>query len=367
MSEEIKDETVLNKATTEGAFVVGGVGGVIAPETGVGNAPVANYGQFGTPTSVNPHATSSHPMLLPPQQASQFIDYIWDATVLAKEGRKVNMRGNTMELSKVNVGERLIRGANQADGDYINAGAKFSKIELTTNKIRLDWEFSTEMLEDNIMGAGFEDYIVRLMTNQLGNDIEDLAVNGTRTNVDPFLNIMDGFVEQAKKGGHQVVLTADADSGRVEYTPDVMQGFIDALPRRYRALKTGYRFYVGSKTFANIVRNNAILPNQVYTAERTAAWLDGAGQLVGQAGVQTRVLGVPVIEVPHYPDDYIELTFPQNRIWGLQRDIKISREYQTKKDTIEWTVFLRFGIAWEELDAMAWAEAPEADTEPETP
>ena len=185
---------------------------------------------------------------------------------------------------------------------------------------------------------------------------------------DPYAVCDTRMCSGLEKGGHKVVLPdVDSESGRVEYTPDVMQGFIDALPRRYRALKTGYRFYVGSKTFANIVRNNAILPNQVYTAERTAAWLDGAGQLVGQAGVQTRVLGVPVIEVPHYPDDYIELTFPQNRIWGLQRDIKISREYQTKKDTIEWTVFLRFGIAWEELDAMAWAEAPEADTEPETP
>ena len=35
MSEEIKEETQLvNKATTEGAFVVGGVGGVIAPVVG---------------------------------------------------------------------------------------------------------------------------------------------------------------------------------------------------------------------------------------------------------------------------------------------------------------------------------------------
>ena len=51
------------------------------------------------------------------------------------------------------------------------------------------------------------------------------------------------------------------------------------------------------------------------------------------------------------------MTFPENRIWGIQRDIKVSRQYQPKKDTTEWTVFLRFGIAWEELDAMAWADA----------
>ena len=126
MSEEIQNDT-LTKATTEGAFVVGGVGGVIDPQSGVGNAPVVNYGQFGTPTSVNPTGGPAS-WVLPPQQANQFIEYIWDATVLAKEGRKVSMRANTMELSKVNVGERILRAANQADGDYINTGAKLSKI-----------------------------------------------------------------------------------------------------------------------------------------------------------------------------------------------------------------------------------------------
>ena len=143
MSEEIKDET-LSKATSEGAFVIGGVGGVIDPAGSLGNAPVVNYGQFGTPTSVSPTGGATTG-ILPPEAANRFIDYIWDATVLAKEGRHVTMRANTMELSKVNIGERIIRAANQADGDYINTGAKFSKIELTTKKVRLDWEMSSDV------------------------------------------------------------------------------------------------------------------------------------------------------------------------------------------------------------------------------
>ena len=57
---------------------------------------------------------------------------------------------------------------------------------------------------------------------------------------------------------------------------------------------------------------------------------------------QTRVLGVPVLEVPYYPAGYVDLTFPQNRIWGFQRDITVNRFYVPKKDTIEYTVFVRF-------------------------
>jgi hypothetical protein len=69
------------------------------------------------------------------------------------------------------------------------------------------------------------------------------------------------------------------------------------------------------------------------------------------------VLGVPVLEVPYYPAGYVDLTFPQNRIWGFQRDITVNRNYVPKKDTVEYTVFVRFGIAWEELDAVAFIDA----------
>jgi hypothetical protein len=31
--------------------------------------------------------------------------------------------------------------------------------------------------------------------------------------------------------------------------------------------------------------------------------------------------------------------------------------YQPKKDTIEYTVFVRFGVQWEEEDAIAFADA----------
>jgi hypothetical protein len=34
----------------------------------------------------------------------------------------------------------------------------------------------------------------------------------------------------------------------------------------------------------------------------------------------------------------------------------VNREYKPKKDTIEYTIFVRFGITWEELDAVAYAD-----------
>ena len=329
----------------------------------LGNIPTALLGTTDGPNAVNPSGDAASGILRP-EQARQFIDYVWDATILAQDGRRVTMRANTMELEKVNVGERVIRSAAQAIGDYTNAGATFSKVELTTKKIRLDWEVTAEALEDNVEGAALEDHIVRLMTNAFGNDIEDLAINGTGDSDDgAFLGIMNGFVNRVKTEGdaHEAIVTV-ADNA---WTTEVMQNIILAMPRKYRALKNNLKFYVGTDAFQGIVKNNGTLADAIAeafvnkgpgTEANRQSYLDGNGQTFGGART-TRVLGVDVQEVPYYPAGYVDLTFPQNRVWGFQRDITVNREYKPKKDTVEYTVFVRFGIQWEEQDAIAFADA----------
>ena len=364
MSEQ---DMIITKAAEEGVFASGGVGGATAtgpsgnltPAESLGNIATAEFGTLGGPNAVNPTGTPGG--ILAPEQARRFIDYVWDATVLAKDGRRVTMRANTMELEKVNVGERVIRAAAQADPTYTNAGATFTKVELTTKKIRLDWEVSTESLEDNIEGAALEDHLVRLMTNAFANDIEDLAINGDGTTGD-FLSIMEGFVHKVTDGSdaHEAIVSVTDDA----WTPAVMQDIVLAMPRKYRAIKNNLKFYAGTDAFQGIVKNNGTLADAIAealgnngnTQANTQSYLDGVGQTLGGSRT-TRVLGIDVLEVPYYPADYVDLTFPANRVWGFQRDITVNREYKPKKDTIEYTVFVRFGLQWEELDAVAYADA----------
>lgn len=350
----------------QGSFASGSDAGSNVPgnyTTGgvLGNIPNANLGLTTGPNAVNPSGEAGSGILRP-EQAQRFIDYVWDATVLAQDGRRVTMRANTMELEKVNVGERVIRAAAQGIGDYTNTGATFTKVELTTKKIRLDWEVSAEALEDNIEGAALEDHLVRLMTNAFANDIEDLAINGDGATGN-FLSIMKGFVKKHQDNGdsHEAVVTV-ADNA---WTPEVMQEIVLAMPRKYRALKNNLKFYAGTDVFAGIVKHNGTLADAIAeamgnrvagTSANRQAYLDGSAQTFGGART-TRVLGIDVQEVPYYPAGYVDLTFPQNRVWGFQRDIVVNREYKAKKDTIEYTVFVRFGIQWEEEDAIAWADA----------
>ena len=357
---------------SQGSLVSGGVGsatGLDAAAASVGrqlgNTATAGFGVTSGDNAVNPTGTAGG--ILAPEQARRFIDYVWDATVLAKDGRRVTMRANTMEIEKVNVGERVIRAAAQGSQNYTNTGATFTKVELTTKKIRLDWEVSTESLEDNIEGGALEDHLVRLMTNAFANDIEDLAINGDGRTGD-FLSIMNGFVNQTRNSAvagatdaHEAVVSLSND----DWTTSIMQKIVLAMPRKYRAVKSNLKFYAGTDAFSGIVRNNGTLADAISSAfsdrigstqPNRQAYLDGGAQTVGGART-TRVLGIDVMEVPYYPDGFVDLTFPSNRVWGFQRDITVNREYKPKKDTIEYTVFVRFGIQWEELDAVAYADA----------
>lgn len=327
----MSEEQILEKAAVTGVISSGGVGGVATP--------ASQLGPVGTATPADGGG------ILNAEQSRQFIEYIFDQQVLARDGRRVTMRGNTAELEKLNVGERVIRAAAQADSAYTNAGVTFTKVEITTKKIRLDWEVSSEALEDNIEGAGLEDHLVRTMTRAFANDLEDLAINGTGTGTNSFLNILEGFVVKESTGASATYGTDVED----------LQGLVLAMPRKYRASRSAMKFYADTETVAAIINglgSSGNLPSE-RIVERV---IDGQAPQTLGAPIQYRVLGIPLVEVPLMPTGFVSLTFPENRIWGFQRDVTVHREFQPKKDTIEYTTFLRFGVQVEETDAVAYMQ-----------
>ena len=326
-----ENNEILEKAAAASSIVSGGIGGVSTPAAGI----LDNTNPVGTLVSDGG--------ILQPEQSRQFIEYIFEQQVLAQDGRRVTMRANTTELEKMNVGERVIRAAAQADATYTNADVQFTKVTLTTKKIRLDWEVSTEALEDNIEGAGLEDHLVRTMTRAFANDLEDLAINGTGTGTNNFLNILEGFVS----------IEADGNSATYGTTIEAMQGLVLAMPRKYRGSRSNMKFYADTETVAAIV--NGLGSSGNLNSERIVERvIDGSAPQTLGSPIAYRVLGLPLVEVPLMPAGYVSLTFPENRIWGFQRDVTVHREFQPKKDTVEYTVFLRFGVAVEETDAVAF-------------
>lgn len=297
--------------------------------------------------------------LLNPEQSNRFIDYMWDATALGNDARTVRLRAEVADIDKVNVGSRLVRVATEATDDHVNADATFSKISLTTTKLRLDWELSSEALEDGIEGADLEDHVARLMATQMGNDIEDLAINGDTTlTSDPLLKAFDGWRKLGLAGGRVV------DAAGAGVTKAVFNSAIKALPRKYKQRRNQLKFYTGSNLIQDYLYTNTtygVGSDDLATAVITGST---AGPSGAGGGVYPFAFGIPIFEVPLYDETRtgtysgasgqhgeITLTFPQNRLWGVKREIQVFREFKPKKDTIEYTVFTRVGAQIENLDA----------------
>jgi HK97 family phage major capsid protein len=305
--------------------------------------------------------------VLNPTQSTQFIDYIFDEMVLAQDGRRVTMRGNTMELDKVRVGSRLVAKATQAEDTGANSAPAFTKIELTTTKFRLDYEISTESLEDNIEGQNLEDHVVRLMATQFGNDLEDIAINGrpATSGNGTYNNTLAGFVRQVLDtsfaGAHEAAaasatLTGIWDDGdNTKLTLEALEAIYNALPRKFKARRQDLKFYMNSRHLQEILEDLRQIGAGGVPEAVAGRVIDGQLPRVGgPAGAQFTVFGLPLLEVPLYPDNFVDLTVPQNRIWGFQRDVTVHREFKPKKDTVEYTVFVRMGVALEEKSAVAY-------------
>jgi len=312
--------------------------------------------------------------VLNPEQSRQFIDYIFDEMVLANDGRRVVMKANTMEVDKVRVGSRLVAKATQAEQTGANSAPAFTKIELTTTKFRLDYELSTESLEDNIEGQQLEDHIVRLMATQFGNDLEDIAINGRpATSGDgTYNNTLAGFVRQTLDtnytGAHEAAAAAatmtdiwesspeSGDGSKTTLSLKAIEAVYNALPRKFKARRQDLKFYMDSKHLQELIAElRQVGQGGVPEAVATRV-IDGVlPQIGGPAGAQYLIFGLPVLEVPLYPDNYVDLTLPSNRIWGFQRDVTVHREFKPKKDTVEYTVYVRMGVALEEKSAIAYA------------
>jgi hypothetical protein len=312
-------------------------------------------------TGVHVASENGNGGLLNPEQSARFLDYMFDATVIGKVARTVRMKSDTAEIDRMSVGEKLMKLATEADNTGVNAPVTFSKISLTTKKLRMDWELSTESLEDNIEGADLEDHIARLMATQAGNDIEDVILNGdTLLTADGLYKSFDGVVKKAKASGRVV------DAAGAAVSREVFNKALKAMPRKYKQRRGDLRFLAGSNLIQDFLYANSIGTNQTIPQDIASSVIrGGVAPLGGPAGyVAPFAFGIPIVEVPLLNETQtgtyatptgshgdIHLTFPNNVVIGIKRDVTVYRFFQPRKDTIEYTMYTRVGVQIEQADA----------------
>lgn len=306
--------------------------------------------------------------LLKPAQSNRFLDFVIDQSVLMQNARVVRMRTPQMEIDKVSVGTRLLAKATEATDTGANSPVTFSKVSISTVKLRLDWALSTESLEDNIEGASLEDHIAQIMARQTANDMDDLLINGNTSSSNSLLKALDGFIKLAKANG-RTVDEAGNNISRATY-----DRILRNMPAKYLQRRNELRFFSGS----GLVQDTAYSiqnPNSATAATAgapapgstagDASFFNGSIRANGGAGATgLSPFGIPLVEIPLMPEtvagDYsptsgshghVELTFPNNRIIGIHRDITVYRQFKPKTDTIEYTQYMRVGSNIENADS----------------
>jgi hypothetical protein len=311
--------------------------------------------------------------LMKPAQSNRFIDFVIDQSVLMQNARVVRMRTPQMEIDKLSVGTRLLAKATEATDTGANAAVTFTKVSLSTVKLRLDWAISTESLEDNIEGASLEDHIAQVMARQTANDMDDLFINGNTSSANSLLKALDGFVKLAKANG-RTVDEAGNNVSRATY-----DRVLRNLPTKYLQRRNELKFFSGSGVVQDTIFSLGN-PNSATAATAGApspastvgdmAFLQGAMRANGGAGATgISPFGIPLVEVPLMPETvsgdysgaagshgYVELTFPNNRVIGIHRDITVYRQFKPKTDTIEYTQFMRVASNIENADSYVIAK-----------
>jgi hypothetical protein len=278
-----------------------------------------------------------------------------------------------MDIDKVSVGTRLMAKATEASDTGSNAAVTFTKVSLSSVKLRLDWELSTESLEDNIEGASLEDHLAQIMARQTANDLDDLLINGNTSSNNALLKALNGFTKLALTGG-DVVDEAGNNVSRATY-----DRILRNMPSKYLQRRNELRFFAGSGVVqdtsfslqnpnsATAATAGAPAPGSTYGEQ---AFMNGSIRANGGPGATgLSPYGIPLVEIPLMPETvagdysptsgshgYVELTFPNNRVVGIHRDITVYRQFQPKSDTIEYTQFMRVANNVENLDSYVIAK-----------
>lgn len=282
--------------------------------------------------------------LLAPEQASVFLDAVYEATPFAALQRGERRRSKSGTIAKIGIGSRLLRPKTTGVDDATLVKPTTTDVGYQTVASRLDWEIDEEVFEENIEGGAFESHMLRLLTDQVGRDLEDLHFNGTTgdTSADAaFLNQNLGWLYQLANNG----LAHRVNGGAVNSGNVTKAHFFDALeamPNKY--MTTGrLRWLASPTTWSRYIE---------YLTDRAT----GAGDAALFSGNIPSPNGIPGVSIPSLPNNRILLADPQNFIVVNTKEIRVRRTTEGREairaDKRFYAIFLDDDPIIEEQDGI---------------
>lgn len=292
-----------------------------------------------------------------PEQANTFIDLILDQPTLLRQARVVRMSAPTRKINRMGFANRILTAGRsslgQASGPYASeqdagdnpryvreadrAAPTTAQIELNTKEVIAEVRLSYEVLEDNIEGDGLEAHIMRLIAERVAIDLEEWALQASTLSGDAYLALTEGLLRQVDVAAGPVQHIVDNLSAGI--SPDLFEAAMLEMPQQYMRNLTGLRQYI-------TVQDN--IKYRANVAKRATGYGDSALQESGQLVA----FGVPVEQAPLMPAATGLFTFPNNVIWGVQRDILVETDKDIRSREMIIVLTARVDVLFDEVDAV---------------
>ncbi|NIP54110.1 MAG: hypothetical protein GWN00_01425 [Aliifodinibius sp.] len=267
--------------------------------------------------------------LLNPEQASAFFRQVQISPTILRSVRMVPMSGPQRNIDKIGFGSRILKPAVSATALDIADRSKptTGQVQLNTKEVIAEVNLPYDVIEDNIergrlnqagassdpkpVQGGFKDTIVDMIAERVAIDLEELGLLGdTAHATDTYLQLADGWLK---------LMTSNiVNQASATITKTMFKNGLQTLPKQF------HRNLMALSHYTSI--------NQELEYRETLS--DRATNL-GDNMIQGRQpvfgMGVPLRSAAQMPEDTGMLTFPQNLIWGVQRQVS----FEVDKDIRE--------------------------------
>lgn len=227
---------------------------------------------------------------LKPKQQTSYLKMVRNFTTMIGKCRIKNMTQRVEEIDKMWVGEPITKPATEgATTGQVKVNPSHNKtvLDVTSNKIRSDWEITTETMQDAISNDTYEEEVFDAYMMRSASDMELLAIQGDTTagSGSPtalLKSVDDGWYVKAQSS-HVI------DASGAPISASIWTALLKALPQEYH--KPGLEYFASTTLVYDWM-------------EQVSNRATNLGDVVLSGGRKhLTVFGIPVNPVEYIPSD----------------------------------------------------------------
>jgi len=268
------------------------------------------------------------------EQSKKFIQLTVDNTALKDFVKTETMASPVKDIDNIGLATRQMYKPTEGTVETDTISATFAKRTLTAVEFIYPVDLTYDFIEDNIERQDIETSIMELAAKGLALDREDLGINGDAASGVTFTAQNDGWIKIAKSAGH--VFDIESPDERLTH---IFPGMLAAMPDKWKANRDALRFLLSSSDYEEY---------EDEIAERNT----GLGDMAIITGKKIPYKGIGMLTPPSWPSGTYMLTFANNLVQGIHRDILVEKERVPRGRKIEITLSGRSDVEFAIVDGV---------------